>query len=530
MFKIHINDEKTDLPEDDIFYIVAKEGIFLKKKLGIMESIAPVKNVSTLQSIASYARMHINKIPSTTFAKIVDFFKKVYQQFHGEAIVLLFYNEETGKYRIVPPHQKVSGAALQYNRGVSIEGWTMIGTIHSHGSMSAFHSGTDHDDEETFDGLHITVGYVTNDKFSLSASIIANGFRAMVDPEDYINGIKKVSEIDKPVKQYLTKVYKYIDGKLQVDEAASKTTTGREFDKRYISLAPPSKSSCNPKWLSVVEKLTYTYHRPRGYAGFGNRQPFNYRGYGAHYDPHAWRQRYHQGKFQPHNLPVDKSKNLSLQASNQVIIDSTEEFGDITELYNAENTIPCLTCKFRGEKLLLEEDDEFAETLIFKCKLCNNMVTEDDLTENNLKCPNCNTDDHLEVLSDDELKSNYQKLSVDELSALQPDQEGFHICKECGTSFLRLASDFKCPFCNMLLDTDNVDDASSENFREEQIRADSGQYLGDHTDEAQEEIIRQASNPEQIPLPGQKEVSISDAHSPSIIKSMLKKVFGTKGN
>ena len=48
MFKVHINDGSA-LPDDDVYYIVAKEGIFLKKKLGVMESIAPVKNISKIK-------------------------------------------------------------------------------------------------------------------------------------------------------------------------------------------------------------------------------------------------------------------------------------------------------------------------------------------------------------------------------------------------------------------------------------------------------------------------------------------------
>ena len=77
MFNVHINDGTNELPKDDIFYIVAKEGIFLRKKLGIMDSIAPVDKISTLQSVAASAKMNIKKMPATTFAKIVDFFRKV---------------------------------------------------------------------------------------------------------------------------------------------------------------------------------------------------------------------------------------------------------------------------------------------------------------------------------------------------------------------------------------------------------------------------------------------------------------------
>ena len=221
MFKVIVNDGTQPLPDDDIYYIVSKEGVFLKKRMGVMESIAPVKNISILNSIDAMARMHINPIPAQWSAKILSFFRAVYEKFRGEAIVLLFYNEETGKYKIVPPHQKVTAGSLNYNRGVTIEGHTMIGTIHSHGSMSAFHSGVDDDDETSFDGLHITYGNVMQAEPSISASIVANGHRFMVDPEAYMLGVKKTKDVDEKKPAYTTKVYKYVDGKMQLDEKAS---------------------------------------------------------------------------------------------------------------------------------------------------------------------------------------------------------------------------------------------------------------------------------------------------------------------
>lgn len=509
MFKVHINNNSEELPSDDILYIVAKEGIFLKKKLGIMESVAPVKNISTLESISSYAKMHINKIPSTSFAKVVDFFRKVYKEYSGEAIVLLFYNENTGKYRIIPPHQKVSGASLEYNRGVSIEGWTMIGTIHSHGSMSAFHSGTDHDDEQTFDGLHITVGRVMSDKFSLSASIIANGYRTMVDPEEYINGIKKVSDFtEEPV--FVRKVYKYIDGKFQVDEKESLKTSTTKFNSRYISLAPESKSVCNPKWLSVVEKLVYRGYQHSGY-GYNHR----FSGYGANYDPHAWHQvKNFRRTFNQKALP-GYDKELPLSVVNQMIIDGTTEFGNIFDPTDL-NSIPCLTCKFREQKILLEQEEDEFTSLFFKCKKCDAVFSEDDLTEQGLKCPQCKTDDHLEVIDDSELDSHYQPAKQNK-DDFQPDQQEFHICKTCGISFLRLEYDTECPYCKSSLSIQK-DDLKEDKY-------DSSEYLTGKTTETHEEFIKQASEPKQIPIPGKRDIPISESSSNSL-KSMFRKVFG----
>jgi len=525
MFKVHINDETNELPSDDIYYVVAKEGIFLKKNLGIMESLVPVDKISTLQSVSTYARMNIKKIPSSSFAKVVDFFKKVCAEHSSEAVVLLFYQEDTQKYRIIPPHQKVSAASIEYNRGISLDGWGMVGTIHSHARMSAFHSGIDDDDEETFDGLHITIGNVNDENFSISASIIANGFRSIVDPEEYISGIKKVSEIDRTETQYTSKVYRWKDGKLQLDEKASKKslTNVNKFDKRYICLTSPSKSICNEKWLTVVEKsisvwtgAKYGRYRYGGYGGYG--------GYGHHYDPHAW---YNKGQLIDPNKTTPNIKQIPLNVVNQMIIDDFK--------FNNENdVIPCLTCKYRNQKLLLEEDEEFSEELIFKCTQCEGTFTEDDLVEHNMKCPQCKTDEYFTLMDDSEFCSHYQQLSENELYITeQPDQEGFHICKACGTSFLRLAKDVECPYCKTSLSIPIEETLpakqSSEDILIEQSKAAAKECLENITDNNQDEIVSQTfkKSSTKIPVPGKKQVPLPLQHnSPSAVKRMFRKVFG----
>jgi CRISPR/Cas system-associated exonuclease Cas4 (RecB family) len=43
MFPIVVNDGQTEFPDADIYYIVCKEGVYLKKRLGVMESTANYK-------------------------------------------------------------------------------------------------------------------------------------------------------------------------------------------------------------------------------------------------------------------------------------------------------------------------------------------------------------------------------------------------------------------------------------------------------------------------------------------------------
>jgi len=201
VFKIFINNGIEEIPDDDIFYIVAKEGIFLKKKVGILESITPVDNISILNSISSSAKLDIPKISNEEFYKIITFFKKVYDLYKGESIIVIYYNLLDNSYFFDSPLQEVSPGGIKYTRNASPKNYIMIATIHSHGFMSAFHSGIDINDEKYFDGLHITIGNIPTENVSISACIVSNGSRFIVDPTLYIDGLV-LSEDSKEVDNF----------------------------------------------------------------------------------------------------------------------------------------------------------------------------------------------------------------------------------------------------------------------------------------------------------------------------------------
>jgi hypothetical protein len=128
------------------------------------------------------------KIPGNLMRFALDYFAAVFAKSQCEAAVLLYYNTETKAWAMVVPvqyncsHASVSyaipnGKTLreiesdevmlsQYNASVEEaeilenDGYSLIGTIHSHCDFSAFHSGVDDADEFKFDGIHITIGHV----------------------------------------------------------------------------------------------------------------------------------------------------------------------------------------------------------------------------------------------------------------------------------------------------------------------------------------------------------------------------------
>jgi len=236
MFKVFINDGKENIPTDDICYIIGKKGIYLKKKLGIMESIALVDNISILEDVKTTAKLHIPKIPGKLFAQIYKFTKEVYETYQSESVTLLYYNTSNRKFKVLIPAQKVSGASIEYTKDETPKNYTLIGTIHSHAGFSAFHSSIDDKDEKNFDGIHITIGKLGSDDFELSCSIVSNGSRFISLPETYINGINKV------------------------------ITNENVLSKDYSLHESLLNENFNPEWMDKVEKKTYTiYNRSGGF-------------------------------------------------------------------------------------------------------------------------------------------------------------------------------------------------------------------------------------------------------------------------
>ncbi len=255
MFKIFVNDGFEKPPTDDIFYIIGKEGIFLRKKLGILDSIVPVDNISILNSVDSSARLYIPKIPAKIFADMYKFFIDVYKKYASEAVLLIFYNETTQEYKIIAPKQEVSAASMEYDRKFTIENYTMIGDIHSHGSMSAFHSSIDDADEESFDGLHITLGHIMGEEISISASIVINGSRFMIDPIEYIEGIEVDPNEFTNYEKNITTLYRTKAEQMTLMDKIDQYNLKDNNDKHYKFMTDITDYIGVPEWLDQVKKL-----------------------------------------------------------------------------------------------------------------------------------------------------------------------------------------------------------------------------------------------------------------------------------
>lgn len=192
MIPVYILEKGTKLPEKGDFYIISKNGIFLHKDTGFLEAVVKVDKISFLEQIKPEMVLKLPKIPLEIMVRSLLFFRRVYQYYRTEAVLLLHYSESNESYYLHCPAQKVFDSRVIYNLRERFDGYQLIGTVHSHGRSTAFHSVIDKDNEENFDGLHITIGNLNMPYFTIAVSVVINNNRFKMVFSEIIDGVKKV--------------------------------------------------------------------------------------------------------------------------------------------------------------------------------------------------------------------------------------------------------------------------------------------------------------------------------------------------
>ena len=107
------------------------------------------------------------RISYQTWGQIVAFLLWSQKAFKSEAMITLFYNQETKEWRAHPFPQETKGMSVSMKndseefkeqRKMFPHPWLELGSVHHHCTMKAFASGTDDEDERDRDGIHITLG------------------------------------------------------------------------------------------------------------------------------------------------------------------------------------------------------------------------------------------------------------------------------------------------------------------------------------------------------------------------------------
>lgn len=163
-------------------FVVARDGLYLRKHSLLGTSQVQVDGARHLPQASEYLEYELPKLPAQLMAQVVGFFAAIWRTKRSEAVVLLTWDGSV--FGLIVPEQQADWGSVEHRlKPADVPaGVQMLGTIHSHADMSAFHSGTDEIDEIDVDGLHIVVGEVDKDRPSFSAAVVIDGRRFGAEP------------------------------------------------------------------------------------------------------------------------------------------------------------------------------------------------------------------------------------------------------------------------------------------------------------------------------------------------------------
>jgi hypothetical protein len=182
MLPIYLKDQDFSPPDDPIYYLLTRDGLFLVKRTPFFEAAVPAGGIPWLESMAPGVKLTAPPLPAELLLRALAFFRAVYARHRAEAVALLAWREAGRAYELVIPHQTVGGGHCDYEVRDFPAGLTRLGTIHSHAAIGAFHSERDDADERFEDGFHLTVGNLDGD-LTLSCSVVVQGYRGRIAPE-----------------------------------------------------------------------------------------------------------------------------------------------------------------------------------------------------------------------------------------------------------------------------------------------------------------------------------------------------------
>ena len=194
MFNYHIFKKGTKLPAQGDYFVVAENGSWVHNQGKILRSLTKAEKVPGLEQGRFEVEWLLPKMTKEIFTRCLLFFRRVYHEYKSESALLLYVNPDTKEFQLYCPRQTVSHGGVNYRRiegydDMKKQGYLLCGTVHSHCDFGAFHSGTDTADEVNFSGLHMTIGHVDHDTFSVVTSLVVNKDRKQIEPISITDGI-----------------------------------------------------------------------------------------------------------------------------------------------------------------------------------------------------------------------------------------------------------------------------------------------------------------------------------------------------
>jgi hypothetical protein len=187
MLPLYLKDDKFRDPPDAMFYLLARDGLYLVRRSELFTTELRVQGVPWLEPHAERAQLHLPaKIPAQLLDQALAFFRTVFDRLRAEAALLLYYVPAENRYELIAPHQDVTPFSCEYTIGPTPEGRIRAGSLHSHGNLDEGHSDVDTADERFEDGLHMTVGAIDSVP-RISCDLVVGGRRFPVPLADVVD-------------------------------------------------------------------------------------------------------------------------------------------------------------------------------------------------------------------------------------------------------------------------------------------------------------------------------------------------------
>jgi hypothetical protein len=171
-----------------------------------------------LASVEESATYNMPKIPKTIVKKLDEFFRLVHAQHGTESIVILTFDPNVNTsdgWGVLVPEQTNTSVHCKYDADSIVnlkpDHVIIVGSVHSHPEMAAYASGTDHEDQADFDGIHITYGWIKTKNGGATeyhAEMQMNGTAYLLNIEDVFEDITEIKDPDPEVVEWSGKVKK----------------------------------------------------------------------------------------------------------------------------------------------------------------------------------------------------------------------------------------------------------------------------------------------------------------------------------
>ena len=171
------NLEAMPLPNGAPHFVAARKGYYVDKNMFFGRVMVPVTEIPTLPDLpgtgAGVLWLNVPPFPIEMLGQAWSFFRWATEKRNSEAMLDITWDKEHG-YRFFVPPQTATGGGVKCVRNEEHYKADLIGTIHSHCNMGAYHSSTDTHDADSHDGLHMTMGRVSANQPELDIMVSAN--------------------------------------------------------------------------------------------------------------------------------------------------------------------------------------------------------------------------------------------------------------------------------------------------------------------------------------------------------------------